>query len=183
MENFEKYKLVTNLGYVRMMLERLDSSHIFDNFRTTKLDVSLLKKLKTALMKLQVIFEQPITYKHAAKHSPNLNSYYNVFNIDGLLFDQIDTEAVRCKVEATTGTSNSHFKRLTNYRLQNLIEGLEFVASGAGTSTTSYDLANESSMQLPSLLTSVKVLLDRLDSTDFINNFGRRSLMFHSWKI
>ncbi|WJX89814.1 hypothetical protein P8452_71782 [Trifolium repens] len=174
MEGFGKHELSLSLSRVRFLLKRLDSSQFVDSFRTTKLDVSLLKKLKTTLMKLQVIFEQLITYKHAAKHWPNLNSFYN--NIVGLLFGEIDTEAVRCKVEATTGTSNSHFKRLTNYRLQNLIEGLEFVASGAGTSTTSYDLANESSMQLPSLLTSVKVLLDRLDSTDFINNFGRTKL-------
>ncbi|KAK2411115.1 putative disease resistance RPP13 protein [Trifolium repens] len=172
MEGFGKHelRLSLSLSRVRFLLKRLVSSQFVDSFRTTKLDVSLLKKLKTTLMKLQVIFEQLITYKHAAKHWPNLNSFYN--NIDGLLFDEIDTEAVRCKVEATTGTSNSHFKRLTYYRLQQLIDGLEFT-----TSTTSYDLADETSMQLPSLLTSsVKVLSDRLDSTDFINNFGRTKL-------
>ncbi|CAJ2635540.1 unnamed protein product [Trifolium pratense] len=51
------------------------------------------------------------------------------------------------------------------------------MTSGAETCTTSYDLAaDESSIQLPSFLTSVKVLLDRLDSTEFFNNFARTKL-------
>ncbi|PNX64667.1 resistance protein, partial [Trifolium pratense] len=157
-----------------MLLKRLVSSQFVDGFRTTKLDVSLLKKLKTTLMKQQAIFEHLITYKHAAVlvQWPNLFTY-NVFHID-ILLDEIDTES--CKVEETL-TTTSHFKLLINYRLQKSIERLEFMTSGAETCTTSYDLAaDESSIQLPSFLTSVKVLLDRLDSTEFLNNFARTKL-------
>jgi hypothetical protein len=82
MEGFGKHELSLSLSRVRFLLKRLDSSQFVDSFRTTKLDVSLLKKLKTTLMKLQVIFEQLITYKHAAKHWPNLNSFYNNIDIE-----------------------------------------------------------------------------------------------------
>ncbi|PNX87332.1 disease resistance rpp13-like protein 1-like, partial [Trifolium pratense] len=88
-------------AFVEVLLEKM-ISHEFINFiRTKKLNVSLLENLKTTLLSLQSILndaeEKQIT-NHAVKQwLENLRDV--VFEADDL-FDKINTEAIRCKVEA-----------------------------------------------------------------------------------
>ncbi|CAJ2638850.1 unnamed protein product [Trifolium pratense] len=164
-------ELLSHLKHVRVLLDGLVSSRVADSFRTTRLDVSLLKKLKTILLKHQAILQQQIYYGRDGGYWPNLLEY-NVFNEVRYLLNKIVNEAV--EYETLTPTSHvfksrsSLFKRLIHYKLQTSIERLEFLSS-----TTSSD---DSSIQLPSLSISVKLLLDRLDSTELVHNFRRTKL-------
>ncbi|CAJ2638842.1 unnamed protein product [Trifolium pratense] len=165
-------ELLSHLKHVRVLLDGLVSSRVVDSFRTTRLDVSLLKKLKTTLLKHQAILEQQIYYERDAGYLPNFLEY-NVFDEVHYLINKIVTEAL-LEYETITPTSHvlknrsSLFKRSIHYRLQTSIERLEFLSS-----TTSSD---DSSIQLPSLSISVKLLLDRLDSPKLVHNFRRTKL-------
>ncbi|CAJ2638854.1 unnamed protein product [Trifolium pratense] len=160
-------ELLSRLNHVRELLDGLVSSQLVDSFRTTRLDVSLLKKLKTILLKHRVILEQQIYYGRDAGYWPNLLEY-NVYDEVQYLFNKIFNEAV--EYENLTPTSHvfkirsSLFKRLIHYKLQTSIERLEVASS-----TTTYDLVDDSSIKLPSLSTSIKMLLDRLHSTELVH--------------
>lgn len=104
---------------------------------------------------------------------------YAVFEVDNL-FDEIKTKALRCKVE-------SEFRRVINSKLQKLIEKLEGLSSGEhvgelGVFKSDWnqippkDLVDKSFLQLCSLSTSVKVLLDKTVSSDFIGKFQATKL-------
>ncbi|PNX58633.1 resistance protein, partial [Trifolium pratense] len=50
------------------LLDKLDSTEFVHNFRTTKLDVSLLKELKKTLLKLQAILHYDEKKKKTTNH-------------------------------------------------------------------------------------------------------------------
>ncbi|KAL5097467.1 hypothetical protein RYX36_001794 [Vicia faba] len=101
---------------VKLLLEKFVSTEFVDNFASTKLEVSYLKKLKTTLTWVQDIL--------------NDAEEQNVFEVANLL-DEINTEALRRKAEAeyeiltsfslVLKTIFSPFKRLSsviNFKIQ-----------------------------------------------------------------
>ncbi|CAI8590569.1 unnamed protein product [Vicia faba] len=112
---------------VKLLLEKFVSTEFVDNFGSTKLEVSYLKKLKTTLTWVQDIL--------------NDAEEQNVFEVANLL-DEINTEALRRKAEAeyeiltssslVLKTIFSPFKRLSsviNFKMQKFIERLEWLNS------------------------------------------------------
>ncbi|XP_045815248.1 putative disease resistance protein At3g14460 [Trifolium pratense] len=182
---------VSRSNSVKVLLDALVSAKVVDNIKSTKLDVSLFKKLKTTLLKLQVI----LTYakdKRITTNNLTVGLWLEILRTNAVitqiydLFDEINIEALRCKVEAP----DYRFNRMINYKLQRLIERLEFyyelqrsieriIVSNSSSywieilTTTSFDLVDDSSIhiQLLPLSTSVKVLLDRLVSSLFVDFF------------
>ncbi|XP_058721862.1 putative disease resistance RPP13-like protein 1 [Vicia villosa] len=125
-------------AFVEVLLEKMISHEFIDFFRPKKLDVSLLENLKTTLLSLQSILndaeEKQIT-NHAVKQwLENLRDV--VFQADDL-FDKINTEALRYKVEAEyqrktvsakmKNIFSSSFKQL-NSEMLTLFERLEHFA-------------------------------------------------------
>ncbi|AES68885.2 NB-ARC domain disease resistance protein [Medicago truncatula] len=124
--------------HVKVLLDKIVSNHGFmDNFRTTKLDLSLLKKLEKKLLRILDVLH----YASVA----DVNEWwldtlrYALFEVDNLFYE-IKTEALRCKVEAEhqiATTSQVHylyspftrFDRVSNSQMQKLIGRLEFLSS------------------------------------------------------
>ncbi|GAU51033.1 hypothetical protein TSUD_291090 [Trifolium subterraneum] len=180
----EDISSVSRTNYVKVLLDELVS--VVDNMKSTKLDLSLFKNLKTTLLKLQVILDYAED-KHITTINLTVGSWLDTQMGNAViqvyaLFDKINIEALRLKVEAP----EYQFNRMINYELQRLIERLEFYhelqrsierlsASNSSSywnetlTTTSSDLVDESSIQLLSLSTSVKVLLDSLVSSLFVD--------------
>jgi hypothetical protein len=160
-------------------LDAFVSAMFVDNIKSTKLDVSLIKKLKTTLLKFQVILtyakDKHITTNNNKNHTVGL--WLETQRRDAII-QFYNNEALR-KVEAP----GYRFNRMINYELQRLIERLEFyyelqrsierlsVSSSRNYWNTSSDLVDDSSIQLLSLSTSVKVLLERLVSSVFVDFF------------
>ncbi|WJX36658.1 hypothetical protein P8452_24514 [Trifolium repens] len=113
------------------LLEIIVSGEFVDFFQSTKLDVVLLDKLKITLVSLKAVLndaaEKQVT-------NPAVKEWLNML-LDGVfeadaLFDEINTEALRCKVEANQVLKklSSRFKRFNkniNSKLQSLFEKLE----------------------------------------------------------
>jgi hypothetical protein len=127
-------------AFVEVLLEKMLTHEFINFFRTKKFDVSLLENLKTTLLSLQSILndaeEKQIT-NHAVKQwLENLRDV--VFEADDL-FDKINTEAIRCKVEAeyqqgktvcakVKNMVSSSFYGVINSEMQTLFERLEHFA-------------------------------------------------------
>ncbi|KAK2439752.1 putative disease resistance RPP13 protein [Trifolium repens] len=127
-------------AFVEVLLEKMLTHEFINFFRTKKFDVSLLENLKTTLLSLQSILndaeEKQIT-NHAVKQwLENLRDV--VFEADDL-FDKINTEAIRCKVEAeyqqgktvcgkVKNMFSSSFYGVINSEMQTLLERLEHFA-------------------------------------------------------
>jgi len=139
MEVIKGEKLLSLSTSVKVLLDMLVSSELMDNFRITKLDVSLLKKLKTTLVSVLIALNDDADVKEWLDMLR-----YAVLEVENL-FDEINTEALRCKVEAQyqtiTPTSKvlknlsspfKRFNRVINSKLEKLIERLEFLSSGGG---------------------------------------------------
>jgi DNA repair ATPase RecN len=108
---------------VKVLLETIVSREFMDNFRTMKLDVSLLQRLNTTLSSLQAILneseEQQFTNQHVKECLDNLSNA--IFEV-GNSFDEI-------KVEAKTVTPTSQVLKNLSSKLQKLIERLEWLSS------------------------------------------------------
>jgi len=146
---------------VKVLVETIVSGEFMDNFRTMKLDVSLLKKLNTTLLSLQAILNeseaQQFTNQHVKECLDMVRDY--ILGL-GNLFDEIKVEAKTVtptsqmlknlsskvlKNLSSKGLKNlsSHFKRFngdTNSNLQQLIERLEWSSSLA---QNKLDVSNE----------------------------------------
>jgi len=119
---------------VKIMLNKIVSSEFMDNYRRTKLDVSLLENLKTELLSFEVLVNDDAV---------SVNVWLNmlsdaVFHVD-ILFDEVNTEALRCKVDAENETLTPTSQVLNNFspnfeRLNriviNLIKELKGLSSG-----------------------------------------------------
>ncbi|PNX60435.1 resistance protein, partial [Trifolium pratense] len=91
---------------VKALLVRLDSIELYDNFRTKKLDVSLLKKLRTTLQVLHHSGEEQIlTVGHWLDILRNA-----VFEV-GYFLDEINPEELLCKVGGKLKNTSSAFKQ------------------------------------------------------------------------
>ncbi|AES68757.2 CC-NBS-LRR resistance protein, putative [Medicago truncatula] len=122
-----------------VLLEKIVSGDFVDFFRSTKLDLSLLKKQKITLLSLQAVLhdaeEKQITNPAVKEWLDMLQDA--VYEADNL-FDEINTEALRCKVKAEFKSKNatakvrnilsSCFKRFNgviNTKMQKLFERFE----------------------------------------------------------
>ncbi|XP_058721590.1 putative disease resistance RPP13-like protein 1 [Vicia villosa] len=116
---------------MEMLVKKIVSSEFLDLFRRTKLDVELLDKLEITLLSLQSVLydaeDKQITNPAVKKWLEMLQDA--VFEADQL-FDELNTEALRCKAEGGQVLNKflSYFKRFNkkiNSKLQKLFERLE----------------------------------------------------------
>ncbi|KAJ1426957.1 P-loop containing nucleoside triphosphate hydrolase [Sesbania bispinosa] len=130
---------------VELLIAKIISPEFKNFFQNRKLDVSLLEKLETTLLSLQAVLndaeEKQITNPAVKKWLDKLRDA--VFEADDLL-DEINTEALRCKVKAecqghtasakVRNILSSTFKqsyRGINSKMQHLFERLEHYAQKA----------------------------------------------------
>ncbi|AES69013.2 putative P-loop containing nucleoside triphosphate hydrolase, leucine-rich repeat domain, L [Medicago truncatula] len=157
---------------LKVLLDKL----VEENIRSTKLDVSLLKNFKSTLLKLQVI----VNYVEKKRITTTVRHWLDRLRYDAIeivhLFNEINTEAHVLNVLPI------HFKR--SY-LRKLIEKFEGWSSGEqlgklgewnGTPPSLSLLVDESPIQLVSLSASVKVLLNKIVSSQFVDNFHSTKL-------
>ncbi|XP_061357107.1 putative disease resistance RPP13-like protein 1 [Gastrolobium bilobum] len=124
---------------VELLLDKIISGEFVDFFRSKKLDVSLLKKMKITLLSLQAVLndaeEKQITNSAVREWLDVLTDA--VFDTDDLL-DEINTKALRSKMKAESQGQtfsakvpsflSSPFKRsykVINSKMQTLFERLE----------------------------------------------------------
>jgi hypothetical protein len=193
MEAIEFKKLVSLSNSVKVLLDKLVSNVFVDFLRSKMLDNLLLDKLKIRLMRLQAILNYAMARQFAnravMKWYDKLS--YDVFEVE-TLFDKINTESLlqcigKAEFETITPTSSHvvinlsspYTQLVVNSKMKKLIDRLKCLSADKfGFSNhywignpTSSNLANESFMLVLSLSTSVKVLLDRLVSSEFVDNF------------
>jgi len=128
---------------LELLLQKIVSEGFLDFIRSTKLDVALLEKLNVTLLSLQAVLhdaeEKQITNPAVKKWLDMLRDA--VFQADDL-FDEINTEALRRKVEGEDETQTAstkvlkklsyHFKmfnRKINSKLQKLVDRLEHLSN------------------------------------------------------
>ncbi|XP_058721504.1 putative disease resistance RPP13-like protein 1 isoform X2 [Vicia villosa] len=116
---------------MEMLVTKVVSGEFLDLFRRTKLDVELLEKLEITLLSLQSVLydaeDKQITNPAVKKWLEMLQDA--VFQADEL-FDEFNTEALRCKAEGGQVLNKflSYFKRFNkkiNSKLQKLFGRLE----------------------------------------------------------
>ncbi|KAB2607104.1 disease resistance RPP13-like protein 1 [Pyrus ussuriensis x Pyrus communis] len=124
---------------IQVLCDRIASADFGDLFRQKKLDEPLLMKLKTTLLTLYAVLndaeEKQISNPAVRDWLDELK--HAVFDAEDLL-DEIDTEALRCKVEGEGQTekltkkvldffspSRSNFYRSMNVEIQGLLQRLE----------------------------------------------------------
>ncbi|XP_058721693.1 putative disease resistance protein At3g14460 [Vicia villosa] len=116
---------------MEMLVKKVVSGEFFDLFRRTKLDVELLEKLEITLLSLQSVLydaeDRQIANPAVKKWLEMLQDA--VFQADQL-FDELNTEALRCQVEADQVLKKflDYFKRFNkkiNSKLQKLFGRLE----------------------------------------------------------
>ncbi|XP_058721600.1 putative disease resistance RPP13-like protein 1 [Vicia villosa] len=116
---------------MEMLVKKVVSGEFLDLFRRTKLDVELLEKLEITLLSLQSVLydaeDKQITNPAVKKWLEMLQDA--VFQADEL-FDEFNTEALRCKAEGgqVLNKFSSYFKRFNkkiNSKLQKLFGRLE----------------------------------------------------------
>ncbi|XP_058721535.1 putative disease resistance RPP13-like protein 1 isoform X2 [Vicia villosa] len=116
---------------MEMLVKKVVSGEFIDLFRRTKLDVELLEKLEITLLSLQSVLydaeDKQITNPAVKKWLEMLQDA--VFQADQL-FDELNTEALRCQVEADQVLKKflDYFKRFNkkiNSKLQKLFGRLE----------------------------------------------------------
>ncbi|XP_058721546.1 putative disease resistance RPP13-like protein 1 [Vicia villosa] len=116
---------------MEMLVKKVVSGEFLDLFRRTKLDVDLLEKLEITLLSLQSVLydaeDKQIANPAVKKWLEKLQDA--VFETDEL-FDELNTEALRCQVEADQVLKKflDYFKRFNkkiNSKLQKLFGRLE----------------------------------------------------------
>ncbi|XP_068337765.1 putative disease resistance RPP13-like protein 1 [Pyrus communis] len=124
---------------IQVLCDRIASADFGDLFRQKKLDEPLLMKLKTTLLTLYAVLndaeEKQISNPAVRDWLDELK--HAVFDAEDLL-DEIDTEALRCKVEGEGQTekltkkvlnfispSRSNFYRSMNVEIQGLLQRLD----------------------------------------------------------
>ncbi|CAL2238235.1 unnamed protein product [Prunus armeniaca] len=124
---------------IEVLCDRIASAEFIDLFRQKKLDEPLLMNLKTTLLTLFVVLNDA---EEKQIVNPAVREWLNelkhaVFDAEDLL-DEIDTEALRCKLEGEDQThkltnkvwnllpsSRNHFYQGMNVKIQELLQILE----------------------------------------------------------
>ncbi|KAI5342754.1 hypothetical protein L3X38_010630 [Prunus dulcis] len=125
---------------VQVLCDRITSPEFVDLFRQKKLDEPLLGKLRTTLLALNLVLndaeEKQLVNRDVKKWLDELK--HAVFDAEDLL-DEIDTEALRCKLEEGEDqthkftnkvrnllfSSRSHFYQSMNDKIKELLAKLE----------------------------------------------------------
>ncbi|ONI21229.1 hypothetical protein PRUPE_2G054100 [Prunus persica] len=117
---------------IQTFCDKIASPEFTDLFRQKKLDEQLLNKLKTTLLTLSVVLndaeEKQIKEPLVRDWLDNLR--HNVLAAEDLL-DEIDTEALRCKLEEGEGQTHNLTKKVRdfyqrmNVEMKDLLERLE----------------------------------------------------------
>ncbi|ONI21231.1 hypothetical protein PRUPE_2G054300 [Prunus persica] len=125
---------------VQVLCDRITSPEFVDLFRHKKLDEPLLRKLRTTLLALNLVLndaeEKQLVNRDVKKWLDELK--HAVFDAEDLL-DEIDTEALRCKLEEGEDqthkftnkvrnllfSSRSHFYQSMNDKIKELLARLE----------------------------------------------------------
>ncbi|XP_020240570.1 LOW QUALITY PROTEIN: putative disease resistance RPP13-like protein 1 [Cajanus cajan] len=127
---------------VEVLLDRIISHEFLDFFCRKKLDISLLKNLRIKLLSLQAVLndaeEKQITNPAVKEWLDELT--HAVFDADDLL-DEINTEALRCKLEAKSMSQSTsdqvlnflsypfnQFQKVIHLKIQALFQRLEHFA-------------------------------------------------------
>jgi hypothetical protein len=100
---------------VEVLLEKLVSSEFVDSFQTTQLDVSILKKLKTTLMRLDML-------RDAVFEADDLFDQINLF--------QYQTQTATAQVLKNISSLFKQFNGVINSKMQKIIQKLEGLSSG-----------------------------------------------------
>ena len=157
---------------VKVLLDKLVYDEFVDNFRSMKLDILLLEKLKKTLEIAQAVL-------HDDKNKRILNLAakewldtlrYAFFQVETLL-DEINTEALRCKIEAEYKTPtitidqvrnifssrSNQFHRVVNSKMQKLIQTLDCLLSQRRDNYLAFSFSSVVWRGTPTLTTSVLV--------------------------
>ncbi|CAJ2640643.1 unnamed protein product [Trifolium pratense] len=180
---------------VQTLVEKLASKEFLDYIKNTKLNVSLLRQLKTTLLTLQAVMddaeEKQINNSAVKKWLDDLKDA--VFDAEDLL-NQISYDSLRCKVE-NARVGDKRFKILFSYPFKNLygeinsqmkimcetlqpfaqdkdIPGLQTKSARVSHRTPSSSVVNESVMvgRKNEKETIMNMLLSQRDTTS--NNIG-----------
>nr|XP_028944031.1 putative disease resistance RPP13-like protein 1 [Malus domestica] len=148
---------------IEVLCDRIASTKFVDLFRQNKLDEPLLEKLKVTLPALSAVLndteEKQISNRAVRKWLDELK--HAVLDAEDLL-DEIDTEALRCKVEGEGqtkkltdkewnffSTSPTHFYQSTNVEIRKLLQRLDgFVQQKVALGLTG-DVARKGSQRTP----------------------------------
>ena len=118
-------------AYVKMLLDKIVSSDFLNNFKSKKLDVSLLKNLKSTLLMLQVVLHYAEKKQIIDPTVKELFYYLRLALFEvAKLFDQMDLFRYQTQTAIDQVLHNipSLFKRL-NSEMQSLIEILDCLSS------------------------------------------------------
>ncbi|TKY49731.1 putative disease resistance RPP13 protein 1 [Spatholobus suberectus] len=124
---------------VEVLLDRIISHGFLDFFHSKRLDIALLQRLRITLLSLQAVLndaeEKQITNPAAKEWLDELTQA--VFDADDLL-DEINTEALRCKLEAKSLSQSTRdqvlnflsspfnkFQKVIHSKIQALFQRLE----------------------------------------------------------
>ncbi|KAK7401368.1 hypothetical protein VNO78_12790 [Psophocarpus tetragonolobus] len=141
----KEFMAVTFLGEaflsaaVEVLLDRIISHEFLNFFHSKKLEISLLKKLRVTLLSLQAVLndaeEKQITNPAVKEWLDELTQA--VFDADDFL-DEINTEALRCKLEAKSPSQSTNdqvlnflsspfkqFQKVIHSKMESLFQRLE----------------------------------------------------------
>ncbi|PNX56042.1 CC-NBS-LRR resistance protein, partial [Trifolium pratense] len=94
---------------VQTLVEKLASKEFLDYITNTKLNVSLLRQLKTTLLTLQAVLDDA---EEKQLNNPTVKQWLNdlkdaVFDAEDLI-NQISYDSLRCKVESTQAANKTN---------------------------------------------------------------------------
>ena len=140
-----------NLDSVKMMLAKIVSNEFIEIFQSTKQDISLLKKLRTTVLKLQAILNSPVSNLTVGNWLDRLG--YAVFEFDQLLRCEFETLApTSAKVPNFFSSRSKRSHEIIHSEMLKLIQTLQQISSrkqlcelGISTSTTSSVVVDDES--------------------------------------
>ncbi|KAG6679365.1 hypothetical protein I3842_14G127100 [Carya illinoinensis] len=112
---------------LQVFFERVASRQFVDFFRRHKLDQALLNKLKMALLSVNAVFEDA---EEKQVTNPNVKEWLDelkdaIYDAEDIL-DEIDTEAMRCKLDAEFLTTTSKVRKaFSNYLKVSFVKKIE----------------------------------------------------------
>ncbi|XP_050882293.1 putative disease resistance protein At3g14460 [Lathyrus oleraceus] len=115
---------------MEMLLQSIDSTEFVDNFHSTKLDFSLMEKLKTTLTRLDML-------RDAVYEAGTLFDQINLF--------QYQTQTATTQVLKNFSSLFKQFNGLINSKLQKIIEKLEVLSLGEQTDESDVSILDDDS--------------------------------------
>ncbi|KAG7948005.1 hypothetical protein I3843_14G123900 [Carya illinoinensis] len=105
--------------FLEAFFKRVASGEFVNFFRGQKLDQALLEKLETALLSVNAVFEDAEERQVANKYVKNWLDKLKVAVYDAEdILDEIDTEAMRCKLDAEFLTTTRKVRKAISHSLK-----------------------------------------------------------------